>query len=240
MNIVVYTAIFGGHDVLWSVPPTETDARHVCFTDAKLVEHGCWGWKDNKAAVVDEGPTGLRAWEVVKVDGALGPRKMARMFKAVPHRHVSADVWIWVDGNVRLLVSPEEVVRRWLKRDVATFKHPDRGCLYDEAAFCAKVGKDSKKTLDRQTERYRADGMPARWGLPETRVVVRRDTEAVRRMGEAWWKEMREGGSIRDQVSLPYVCWKQGITWDHLPGRCWPRNDSEYFWYRKHAKGGKR
>ena len=117
--------------------------------------------------------------------------------------------------------------------DLAIFKHPDRACLYAEAEFCAKVGKDSPGTLGNQTRKYNAEGMPHGWGLPETRCVIRRQTPKMAELGDLWWAEMK-AHSVRDQVSLPYVCWKLGVRWREIPGRCWARNKHKAFYYVKH------
>ena len=136
---------------------------------------------------------------------------------------------------------PLVLIERYLKdNDLVAFKHPDRDCLYAEAAFCAMHGKDKRAVLEAQMKRYQKAGMPKRWGLAETRVVIRRNTQRIRELGEAWWTEI-EQGSLRDQVSFPYVCWKHGARWAILPGRCWVRNTSKEYLYLRHTqKAGKK
>jgi hypothetical protein len=235
-RIVVYTAIFGDIDRLWSVYPlAQGDTQHVCFTDRPLREVGLW--TDEQPPKIRKGTAGMGApptWQIELVEPQWSTRRTARHYKAVPHAYIDADVWIWVDGNVRLLVPPSVIVDKYLDgADLAIFKHPDRACLYEEARFCAKVGKDSPTVLQTQTARYEQEGMPAKWGLPETRCVIRRNTDDIRNLGDAWWSEL-ERHSVRDQVSLPFVCWKAGLRWREIPGRCWPRNTSDDFYYVKH------
>jgi len=236
VRILVYTAIFGDIDRLWSVYPlARGEARHVLFTDRERREVGLW--TDGRPAQIQKHTDGMSAppvWEAQIVDPLWDSRRTARHFKACPHRYVDADVYVWVDGNVRLLAPPEVIVEQYLDgEELAIFKHPDRKCLYDEAHFCAQHGKDTVKTLQRQMTHYEHEGMPHDWGLPETRCVIRRNTPAMRDLGEAWWAEM-ERHSVRDQVSLPYVCWKAGVRWRVIPGRCWVRNGHEHFYYIKH------
>ena len=234
MRIIVYTAIFGRIDRLWSVHPlARGDCQHVAFVDRPLPEVGLW---DGKALI--GGTSKTRAippiWEQCEVDPHFGLRRSARHYKAVPHRYLDADVFIWVDGNVRLLAAPEVIVDKYLgDADLAIFKHPDRGCLYVEAEFCAKIGKDDPMVLQQQVDRYKAAGMPAKWGLPETRCVIRRNTPQMRDLGDAWWAEL-EHYSVRDQVSIPFVCWRAGVRWKEIPGRCWPKNEHKHFYYIKH------
>ena len=108
---------------------------------------------------------------------------------------------------------PAAFVARYLHGDLAIPKHPDRDCAYVEAAFCARRGKDRAETLTRQAQAYRKAGLPERWGLAETRVVIRRNTPEIVALNEAWWAEIKRH-SLRDQVSLPFVCWKSGVRWN--------------------------
>jgi len=237
MKIVVYTAIFGNIDKLWSVYPLAAGkADWVAFSDQPLREVGLWT-DDNPPQVRQS--TGLMGalptWEIRRVPQLAGPRKTARHYKALPHRYLTpADVWIWVDGNVRPMLTPEEMVREYLgSDDLAIFRHPERDCLYEEATFCAEKGKDDPKVLRQQARLYEAEGMPHHWGLPETRCVIRRNTDKIKTLGDLWWHELLEH-SVRDQVSLPYCCWKLGLRWREIPGRCFAGNTHKHFHYVKH------
>jgi len=236
MKVVVYTAIVGNIDRLWTVlPGSQTDdVQHIAFVDAPKFEVGLWGGKPPTILKDSGGIGGHPVWEQRIVTADWGTRRTARHYKALPHRYLpDADVWIWVDGNVRARRRPAQIARKY-SGDLVTFKHWDRRCLYVEAAFCAKIHKDDPGVLRRQAARYRKAGMPTNWGLAATRVVIRRNTDAIRKLNEAWWAEM-SAGSLRDQVSLPYVCWKQGIKWDVIPGKC-VAGDSGEFLYVKHDR----
>lgn len=246
MKIVVYTAIFGNRDKLWPpFVPAMDDAQFVCFSDKPLKEYGLWNRRKliHRKARTPGGPF----WEARQVKAEFGPRKTARYYKALSHKWFpDADVTIWLDGNLRLLIPPGRAVEKWLKKnDLAAFNHPDRNCLYAEAEFCAQKGKGNRATLTRQAARYRADGMPPGWGLPETRCVIRRNTSSVNLLNAAWWGEM-ERGSVRDQVSLPYLCWKAdsvfkthnlgSMKWNVIPGRAWVsgKRVNKDFWFTRH------
>jgi hypothetical protein len=247
MKVVIYTAIFGTRDRLWPpFPPAMRGARHVCFTDHPRREQGQWthlsGEKWPTITRGSEETSAVRPlWEQQVVPMPYSPRKTARYYKALAHEHFpDADVTIWLDGNVRLLIMTKSVLKHYLAdANLATFKHPDRGCLYDEATFCALKGKDSKKTLSRQTAAYRCEKMPAGWGLAETRCIVRRNTATVRRLNELWWQQI-DRHSVRDQVSFPYACWKLGVRWRVIPGRVGPsslKGLNRAFWFAKHTGG---
>ena len=217
MNIVVYTSIVGNIDNLLPVRGKAT-VPHIAF--------------------VTQRHKGRAPWEQRIVEAEWGARRTARHYKACPHLYMpDADVWIWIDGNVHLF-NPEQAIARWLKNDLATFNHWERHCLYDEAAFCAKIGKDAKALLAAQAARYREAGMPANWGLAATRIVIRRNTAQIRKFNEMWWDEMQHG-SLRDQVSLPFVCWTLGMRWGVIPGKLIPGMTTADFACVRHTHGGR-
>lgn len=229
--IVLYTAIFGSIDPLWSLPPHPTQAARVCFTDAAREEIGSWR---GTLYTPDARPLAPQRWQWEQrlVPATYGPRRTARYYKTLPQlAFPDADVWIWVDGNVRPRVDPETLVARYLPDgiDLAVLRHPDRACLYTEADFCAQHGYDDRATLEAQAAAYRAADMPERWGLAETRVVIRRNTPEIRALNAAWWVEIA-AHSRRDQVAFPFVCWRAGLRWREIPGRVQGQRHPD-FWH---------
>lgn len=227
MKIVVYTALFGDKDLLWPVlPVARGDAKYICFSDKPRREVGLWTHVGNRKWPHILGGTGKccpttpPSWEVRVVDVLQkeGNRRAARRYKALPHKYLDADVSIWVDANVRLLLPPEVMIDKWLRlSNIATCVHPDRKGAYEEIRACIKMRKDNKAVLLNQEERYRAEGLPIRSGLASTRCVIRRHVPQMKDLNEAWWYEV-ETYSVRDQISFPFVCWKQGIHWGVIPG----------------------
>lgn len=238
--IVVYTALFGEADELWSTYPlAEKGYRHVCFTEKPRRQVGIRTPTGTLFRGLED-ETAISTWEVVEVPIKRNPRYTARYYKALSHIHFpDARYTIWVDANVRLLIPPRKAVKNWLKLGViAAFNHPHRKCLFEEARFCSiSKGKGNPKKLKKQAIKYNKAGMPRDWGLPETKCVIRSNKPRTNLLNEAWWKELQMQ-SLRDQVSLPYVCWKQGVMWDVIPGRAYyPTDDlsNDAFWFIRHA-----
>jgi hypothetical protein len=246
MKIVVYTAVFGTIDKIWSVPPpTMAGAEFVCFTDRPRQPVGVWTqgvWGEYPSIIPGTGSVlpPSPGWDIRLADIRFkSPRRTARFFKTHSHEiFPDADITIWLDGNVRLLLPPDLAARYWLgEHYFATFNHPNRNCLFTEAEFCAKQGKGSKKRLQTQVEAYTIDGMPRAWGLPETKCVIRRNTDEAQKINEAWWREI-QNYSERDQVSLPYVFWNYSLRWAVIPGRAWYANHPDVnpaFWFCQHG-----
>lgn len=245
MKIVVYTAIYGKKDPLWSVPPIARDGTdYVVLTDRRLMEVGLWtldGSYGRRATILTgtgEFPSVPTTWEQRKFSTDLPswdrmtPRRRARYCKMMPHViFPEADVTVWVDGNIRLLRTPRRAVAWLTSNNIAAFRHPDRRCIYEEAKACMEFGKGSRKEILAQINAYRKAGYPANRGLISTRCVIRRNCDEINWLNEAWWREIRER-SERDQISLPFLLWKMGIDYSHIPGSAIRGSD---FWFIMHG-----
>lgn len=202
-ELVVYTAIFGDYDELQPVNVVHRGVRHVCFSDVGRDVPG---------------------WETLVTERRFAdPRRDARQIKLLSHLYVDAGVSIWHDGNIRLAVDPQELVACLGDLDVAVFEHPSRSCIYSEAQAILDLDKAGKNLTDSQTACYIQQGYPSLNGLAATGVVVRRHTESVVRLNEAWWAQLSRF-TARDQLSFNYVCWKLGMRYAVIPGYLW-QND---------------
>ena len=93
-DIVVYTAIFGDYDTLFT-PQTSPNCDFICFSDKKIKAKG---------------------WQVRVVTPAYeDSTRNARMYKVLPHRYLgSYDVSVWVDGNILIRGDIEKAIDRYL------------------------------------------------------------------------------------------------------------------------------
>ena len=105
------------------------------------------------------------------------------------------------------------------------FPHGGRDCIYDEVEACIAYKKDDARIIYRQADKYRHDGMPEHYGLIDAGCMVRahRNSDVVGLMNN-WWKEFLNG-CHRDQISFPYVCWKNHFKYDISDLFIW---DNEY------------
>jgi len=138
------------------------------------------------------------------------PVMNAKIFKVLSHKFIDADISIWIDGNMRLKVSKEELVEKFLgDNDMAVFKHARTKHVYDEARELRRMLKDQTEIIDEQMEKYKAEGFDGGM-LCDCSMLIRRRTEPVARFNEQWWAEISRY-SYRDQLSFPYVLWKTGL-----------------------------
>ena len=202
---IVYTAMMGSYDVLRE---PRVSGEFVAFVDSAQA---------------------LRGWDQRVIDrSGRGARQAARFYKALPHVWLSdADITIWLDANVTLLVDPARLIDEWLgDAQIAVTRHPSRNCAYGEADACDRKRKAAHKELGRQKKAYRDAGFPLNWGLAETRCVIRRNTPDVARFNAQWWEQI-ETFTVRDQVSFPFAAWKTGVSVNYvdawIPGHPWFR-----------------
>jgi hypothetical protein len=196
-RIVVYTTVFGYTDPLHE-PAVRGDARFVCFTDQPLQS---------------------KNWEIVRVDPAKKPTRLARAYKAEPKKlFPDADWWLWMDANFTLQVPPEVLLHHgeWV-----TFRHADRKRITDEAAEIVRLHKAKREAISAQLKAYHKAGFDTD-ANPMTElscngVMLRRNTEQNEKLCRAWAEELSVF-SLRDQMSLDYCAWRLGVTLQRWPG----------------------
>lgn len=183
--ITVYTCSTNGRDILRTDQCKEA-ALFVAYVDDGTAEDGIW---EHRLASM-QNPS---------------PRRNARMHKILSHEFTDSHYSVWMDANVSLRVPAMRLVDEYLHdADIAVFTHGTRRCTYEEANRCMELGIDSSELIAEQMDKYRANAFPKNYGLAETTVVVRRNTDAVRRFNLRWWNEVRQH-SVRDQLSFMYV-----------------------------------
>ncbi len=164
-------------------------------------------------------------------------RRCARYHKCLSHwLYPQAHYTVWVDATHQPLVDMfawTSQVTGGFKADFCTYKHRERTCIYQEGRACLRLQKDRPELITEQLRRYAAAGYPAYHGLCETGVVVRKHTRSVETLNTRWWQEIDEG-SVRDQISLPFVLWRLRRSYTRLPG--FQFTEPQGFRYHPHAQ----
>ena len=138
------------------------------------------------------------------------PVMNAKIYKIIPHQFLDCDVSIWVDGNIFLKKSAEELVKEWLgDADIALFKHPHRESIQWELKWIEFQFRNNKKSpilrdAKAQVEHYCKQGFPRKTGVFNCGLIIRRHNKQVKEFNERWWSEITRW-SPRDQVSFPVV-----------------------------------
>lgn len=191
--ITVYTVITGGKDGMREMPEIreKSEAKFVAFLSNEM---SSVTWNTRPA-----------------YDRFVDPRRNSRIQKILAHQYIDTEYSIYIDGNITLLTTPEELVKKYLgDYDIAVFTHPNRDCIYAEAIQCAKRGLDNAETIIEQAKMYEDSGYAKHKGLCECGIILRRHTPQVAALNNAWWSEFCRH-SKRDQISFMYAVDRVGI-----------------------------
>jgi len=138
------------------------------------------------------------------------PRRNSRIQKILSHKYFDNEYTIYADSNMKLLISPQELIERYMTGyDMALFKH-SRGCIYKEALAVAKLKMDDIETIIEQSKHYEDMGFPKDIGMLQGGFIIRRNNERTRRFNEAWWADYCRY-SRRDQLSLMPAIDESGV-----------------------------
>lgn len=196
-RIVVYTSITGKYDQLNEPLFVDDNITYVCFTDDVDARSNVW----NIELINNETEDNVH---------------LAKHFKLYPNIYFGDyDVSVWVDGKYIIKNDLRKYIMQYKKdEELLLFPHPERNCIYEEAATCVASSIGDKRDIIRQITAYYTEGYPFDNGLYEGGCIVRwHNSDKVRDLMNKWNDEIRKY-SYRDQISLPYVCWKTGVKPD--------------------------
>lgn len=117
---------------------------------------------------------------------------------------ISSSFNIWVDGSIYLLRPEQYYIDLLGDFDICLFQHPWRNCIYEEIKETARINYENEALANSVIAKLEKDGYPKNNGLAETGVLIRKDSELMRRFCAEVWKEIKNG-SHRDQFYFNYV-----------------------------------
>lgn len=150
-----------------------------------------------------------------KIKKLNNPILINRYLKFHPHElfEEKYDYSIYIDGNIEI-ISDLSVLTSLVnnKYGFAFHRHYSRNCAYDEAKFCIAYKKGNSKKIKEQMKKYETEKFPKNYGLLEGNVIVNDlKNERARNIMEQIWNELNIAQTFRDQLTIPYVLWKNNI-----------------------------
>lgn len=140
----------------------------------------------------------------------VSPVMNAKIFKVLPHKFLDCDISIWIDGNIYLNVSADQLVEEFLgKADMAVMEHYHKKDIYWEQMMLKSTFRHRTPwvidEVNNQIKHYeQTNQIPAREEMVMGGLIIRRNNDIVNRFNEAWWAEICRF-SQRDQISLPVI-----------------------------------
>lgn len=141
-------------------------------------------------------------------NNGLSDVKLARHIKIMPWDYFDFDVCVWIDGNT---IFQKDELENLCQYDFTISTHPERNCIYDEAAALESFGKENVDLLIDITDRYKEEGFPKQRGLVASHAIIRKNTVENKEFCKKWWHEVKNN-SHRDQMSFDYVLWKNPLS----------------------------
>ena len=215
---VIYTCITSNYDVLEDHRFINPNCDYICFSNTITPNSKNRSWEIRPLKHKAADPQRTQRWHKIFA------------YKLLPEYNES----LYVDGNIEFL--NESVFRdvdRMKESDTvfASAPHPSRDCIYDEAEACITLKKDKKNIINKQINLIKKDKFPAHYGMFENGIMYRQhnNDELKKIMREWWW--WIENYSVRDQLSLTYVLWKNNFNCKKLTNHTYrDKIRSVHFW----------
>lgn len=201
-RIAVYTCITGKYDNLIEPHIKPDNIDYFVVTSNEISSDSLWKKIDiNNFEEIKDLPDNLKCRYI-----KLHPYRIFKEYKYS----------IYVDGNFEIYTDFSEHINRLSKIGFSTFKHCQRKCVYEEIDACKLLHKANDSDIDKYHNRLINADMPKNYGLIETGMLVRKhnDKRCVKIM-EDWWNEINSY-IHRDQLTLPYVLYKNNVQIDEI------------------------
>ena len=194
-KIVVYTCITGKYDSIEEPLIMESNCDYVLYTNNQDLKSDNWQIRDipNSIATLEDN---IKINRYIKMH----PKELFEEY----------DNAIYIDGNIKIISRISDFINKIdNSTGLAIHRHCVNNCIYKEIKTCKAYGKGNYKKLHQQAKRYKQEGFPENFGMVECNVLVsnlKNDNQKV--IFNGWWEEYLKSESLRDQIALPYVLWK--------------------------------
>lgn len=186
----IYTAIFSNYEELKEPTVISEGWEYVCYTNMPLKSNV---WKIIYCAVDD-------------------PIIAARLVKHTYFTRFGKS--IWVDGSFQINCD----LNKWWEENFTSpftvIQHPLRNCIYTEATTCIGNKRGNDRDIRDQADFYRKEGVPDCFGLIQSGILMRENTDEVKKFCSLWHNEIKR--STRDQIGFAYVEFKLGFKWPRI------------------------
>ena len=205
-KIAVYTVITGGYDEPKLPIYIDDTLDYYLFTDSGKTQENL--------------PENFRALPIPEKLNSLSNAKKNRYMKLHPDEFITEsitgkkyDYTIYIDGRTRITCDIKPLVYSLIDsgKTIAIHDHFMRDDIYEEGQMMWIRGKVDRKGTRKQLNVYKDEGMPKHFGLLENTVLIRKcNAPQIQDIMHQWWLQI-EKFTHRDQLSLPYVLWKNGL-----------------------------
>lgn len=201
-QIVIYTCVVGGYDEVKEPEIIEDNCDYYMISDKKPKKDSIYQYIDIN--------------EVINKSITDNARKN-RYCKVNAHKIFSQYRYsIYFDGNFVLKGNMSKYIKKLPKTKMALLGKTSYESVYAEAMRCMLHGRDDKDKFLCQAEKYWLEGMPDNFGMFLPGIMIREHNNPIcRKVMDEWWQEI-DTYTKRDMISLSYVLWKNGFTYEDV------------------------
>jgi len=212
---------FRGRGVVYSVITGDYDAIHIPLCKEK--EYDYILFTNNRKITSD-------FWKVIYIDNSddEDDAMLSRRIKILGHRLVyEYDYSIYIDGKILIKGPITELIRKYSKTEpMLCFPHPTWQDIRREANRVIELKKADNLVIEEQIKDYYSEGYKDECVLIEACILIRdHHNDQLKIVMHEWWNQLNKY-TYRDQISFPYVCWKNDFVIDLC---CEKIYDNEWF-----------
>lgn len=220
-RIAVYTALYGSRqrklfEPLNDIVPHSVDL--VCFTDDPTIA-----------------PTTTK-WRAGVQRGRFADSRMSATWFRMNADYLfpDHDLTVWIDASFAPDLQAIETTARQLFEQpspspVACFVHPEYSTIWEEAIATCNMPKYNGEPCAAQAAAYMNTGFPLAHALYAGGIIVRNRDPKLAEFNRLWLQECVTW-SCENQISLPYVLWRTGITPMIIPGNIYQTQLGVHTW----------
>ncbi len=202
-KVAVYTSVFGNYDAIKEPLFRGNKCDYFAITDQDIPANSIWKKLDcsNLPGFND-----------------LDNYHKSKYCKLFPHKlFPNYDYSIWVDGNVQIVADLYPLIDKLANNHVmGTFENPLHDCIYTEKNYLIFIDAAKTEDIEYQINEYKKSGFPAKFGMREFSIIMRKHSDNIlQNLMQQWWEHCNKY-TMRDQISLPYILWENGLTIDYI------------------------
>ena len=197
-QIAIYTCIVGAYDEVMEPVEVLKECDYYLIADHPLERESVFKYIDIKDVIPKDITDFTRINRYCKINAH-------KIFQNYRYS-------IYFDGNIQLRGNIVEEFEKLPQTRITTICKNFFDSIYVEAMRAIEHGRDSKSIITQQVEKYWLEGMPEDFGSVACGIILREHNNPICvKIMEDWWNELKTF-SKRDQISFPYVIWKNGFS----------------------------
>lgn len=201
-DIAVYTCITGDYDDVREPRYISDRCDYFLISDKEMGKESVYKWLD------------VNEFLPPNIENPIYQNRYCKMnaHKIFPEYRYS----VYIDGNITITGDITENVDKLKRARIGVACNVYADNIYQHGLRYIQRGMALPEKLMNQLEHYWLQGLPEDSGLFFCNVLVREHNNPICiKLMEDWWNEFC-AYSRRDQISFPYVLWKNGFAKDDV------------------------